>query len=94
MVADETTMDRKEVEMALDRFLVILIRLLLDGHTVQLGDWGSFRLTINSTGSDTKEEVSASNITNINIRFTPGQDLKEAIAKAVFKAVDSLSPGE
>jgi predicted histone-like DNA-binding protein len=90
LVADETTMDRKEVEMAIDRFEVILIRLLLDGHSVQLGDWGSFRLTCNSTPSDTKAEVSAGNITNLNIRFVPGKEMKEAINKATFRAAESL----
>ncbi|MDR2358923.1 MAG: HU family DNA-binding protein, partial [Prevotellaceae bacterium] len=82
MVADETTLNRKEAELALDQMEKVLIRLLLDGHSVQLGDWGSFHLTCNSSPSDTKEEVTASNITNLNIRFTPGKELKEAIKKA------------
>ncbi|MDR2358854.1 MAG: DNA-binding protein, partial [Prevotellaceae bacterium] len=47
-------------------------------------------LTCNSSPSDTKEEVTASNITNLNIRFTPGKELKEAIKKATFKAAESL----
>ncbi|MDR2358495.1 MAG: HU family DNA-binding protein, partial [Prevotellaceae bacterium] len=75
LVADETTMDRKEVEMALDRFEQILIRLLLDSHSVQLGDWGSFHLTCNCTGAATKEEVTAHNIKNLNVRFVPGKEL-------------------
>ena len=94
LVADETTMDRKEVEMAVDRFEVILLRLLLDGHSVQLGDWGSFYLTCNSTASDTKAEVSASNIKNLNIRFQPGKEMKDAIKQATFKPVESLSSHE
>ena len=38
-IADETTLNPKEAEMALAQFEKILQRLLLDGHTVQLGDW-------------------------------------------------------
>jgi predicted histone-like DNA-binding protein len=90
LMADETTMDRKEVEMAIDRFEVILIRLLLDGHSVQLGDWGSFHLTCNSTASDTKAEVSANSITNLNVRFQPGKEMKDAVNKATFKAIETL----
>jgi predicted histone-like DNA-binding protein len=95
LVADETTMDPKEVEMALDRFQQILIRLLLDGHSVQLGDWGSFHLTCNSVGVDTKAEVVAGNIKNLNVRFTPGTELTDALKHASFIAADTLvTPAE
>jgi predicted histone-like DNA-binding protein len=84
LVSDETTLNRKEAEMALDQFEKILLRLLLDGHSVQLGDWGSFRLTCNSKPSNTKKEVTADNIQNLNIRFTPGKELKAAVQNAEF----------
>jgi predicted histone-like DNA-binding protein len=90
LIADETTLNRKEAEMALDQFEKILLRLLLDSHSVQLGDWGSFHLTCNSDGSDTKEEVGVTNIKNLNIRFTPGKELKEAIQKAEFIYSESI----
>jgi nucleoid DNA-binding protein len=64
---------------------------LLAGNTVQLGDWGSFFLTVNSSPSDTKEEVTGSKVYKINIRFQPGRDLQESINKAQFKPVESLS---
>ncbi len=91
LISDETTMNRKEAEMALDQFQKILLRLLLDGHSVQLGDWGSFRLTCNSEGSNTQSEVTASNIKNLNIRFTPGKDLKEAIQKATLIPAENMT---
>jgi predicted histone-like DNA-binding protein len=90
LIADETTMDPKEVEMALDRFQQILIRLLLDGHSVQLGDWGSFYLTCNSVGVDTKAKVVAGSIKNLNVRFAPGKELTDALQHATFTPVDTL----
>ncbi len=90
LVSDETTLNRKEVEMALDQFPKILTRLLLDSHSVQLGDWGSFHLTCTSDGVATAEEVTAKNITGINIRFVPGADIRDALAKATFKSTDSI----
>ena len=90
-IADETTLNPKEAEMAISQFLKILIRLLLEGYTVQLGDWGSFRLTCNSEGVENKEDVKAENIKNVNVRFTPGKYLKESIQKASFKSVDAIS---
>lgn len=78
--------------MAIAQFEKILIRLLLEGHSVQLGDWGSFHLTCNSEGSDTKEEVTAQNIKNLNIRFIPGKELKQAINKATFISIEGMIP--
>ncbi|MDR0683071.1 MAG: hypothetical protein LBG15_14660 [Dysgonamonadaceae bacterium] len=49
-----------------------------------MGDWETFHLTRNSKPSDTKQEVSAGNIQNLNIRFTPGKELKAAIKNAEF----------
>jgi len=90
LVADETTLNRKEVEMALDQFEKILLRLLLDSHSVKLGDWGSFRLTCNGEGAATADEVSARNIKGLNIRFTPGAEMRDALSKATFIAAETV----
>jgi nucleoid DNA-binding protein len=57
---------------------------LLQSNSIQLGDWGSFHLTCSSEGGDTKEAVTAGNIKNLNIRFTPGKALKKALQEATF----------
>lgn len=89
-IADETTINRKEAEMALAQFQKILVRELLNGNSVQLGDWGSFRLTCSSEGKDTKEEVTADTIQKVNIRFTAGKELKNALESISFKSTDTL----
>jgi predicted histone-like DNA-binding protein len=89
-IAEETTLNPKEGEIALAQLQKVLIRNLLEGRTVQLGDWGSFYLTLSSTGADTKEEVSAANVTKINVRFRPGKELTEAIGKAQLRPVEGL----
>ena len=89
-IADETTLNRKEAEMALTQFEKVLINNLLSGNSVKLGDWGSFHLTCNSEASDTKEGVTAKNVKGLNIRFSPGKSLKEAIGKANFVFAETL----
>lgn len=89
-IAEETTLNPKEAEMALYQFEKILLRALLDGKTVQLGELGSFQLTINSTGVDTEAEVGAQLIEKVNLRFTPAKTVKEALEKAEFRSADSL----
>jgi predicted histone-like DNA-binding protein len=90
LLSDETTLNRKEAEMALAQFEKILIRLLLDGHSVQLGDWGSFYLTCSCKGSETKEGATVHNIKELKIRFVPGKALKAALKDATFLAAESL----
>ena len=89
-IADETTLNPKEAEMALSQLEKVLIRNLLASNSVQLGDWGSFRLTCNGEGSDTKEGVTAASINKLNIRFTPGRALNEALKHATFVSAEQL----
>lgn len=90
-IADETTLNPKEAEMALSQLQKIMIRTLLSGQSIQLGDWGSFYLSLNTEGSATEAEATASKVKKINIRFTAGMELKEAIAKAQFTDASTLS---
>lgn len=90
-IADETTLNPKEAEMALSQLQKIMIRTLLSGQSIQLGDWGSFYLSLNTEGSATEAEATAAKVKKINIRFTAGTELKEAIAKAQFTDASTLS---
>ena len=90
MAADGTTLDPKEAQLAYSRFGKITIQSLLDGHTVEIENLGSFRLTVNSEGVETKEEVTANQIKSINLRFVPYQSTKDALKKATFKDFESM----
>jgi predicted histone-like DNA-binding protein len=93
-MVEETTLNRKEAEMSIDRLGTVLVRNLLAGNSVQLGEWGSFHLTCNGEGSDTKEGVTAGSIKNLNIRFSPGKALKEALAGASYVFAEDLVSGK
>lgn len=90
-IADETTLNPKEAEMAIAQFEKILLRLLLNGHTVQLGDWGSFHLTISSEGVENEKDATPVNVTGVNIRFQPGKELKNAVNAASFKPASDFA---
>ena len=89
-IADETTLNRKEAEMALAQLEKIFINNLLESKIVQLGDYGSFFLTCNSEGKDTKEELTARSAKGLHIRFNPGKALKEALKNATFVFAEGL----
>ena len=89
-IADETTLNRKEAEMALAQFEKVLIANLLSSNSVKMGDWGSFHLTCNSASADAKEDLGAKDVKGLNIRFVPGKALREAISKASFVFAEDL----
>ena len=90
-IADETTLNPKEAEMAVAQLKKVLINALTNGNSVQLGDWGSFYLSISSKGSEKEDDVSSDNVKKINIRFKLGKELKEAIEKAQFRDTAALT---
>jgi nucleoid DNA-binding protein len=90
-MADETTLDPKEAELAVALTGKIAGRLLADGHTVELESLGTFYLTANSAPSETKEEVTAHNLKGIKIRFTPAPELLETVNKASLRPASSIA---
>ena len=76
LLADETTLNPKEAEIALVQAGKIMGRLLAEGHTVELEGLGTFNITANSTPSETKEAVTARNLKGIKFRFVPAADLR------------------
>ncbi|MDR1098776.1 MAG: HU family DNA-binding protein [Tannerella sp.] len=89
-MADETTMNPKEAEMALYELVKVMKNILKEGCTVQIDDLGTFYLTGNSSASDTKEEVTAHNCEAIHIRFRPDKALQAEINKVQLKPIDKL----
>jgi excisionase family DNA binding protein len=80
----------KFVYVPLEQLLKVLVHNLLNSNSVQLGDWGSFSLTCSGSPSETHEEVTAANIKGLNVRFTPGRALKNALAEVTFKPAESI----
>ena len=92
-LADETTLNPSEAMMAIRQLRKILLRRLLSSESVKLGNWGSFSVTISSTGAATKGEVTARNIKSINLNFQPDEAFKTDLQKANFAWVDKLADG-
>ncbi|MGV8093216.1 MAG: HU family DNA-binding protein [Mangrovibacterium sp.] len=81
-----TTLSSGEALMAINELQSVILSFLLDGYTVQMGDWGSFHVTVNCDGAETEEACTTDLIKSVNIRFRPGASMKESLAKATFTA--------
>ncbi|MDD3281601.1 MAG: HU family DNA-binding protein [Bacteroidales bacterium] len=91
LLADETTLNPKEAEMAIYQLQKVLLRVMLDAKSIQLGELGNFYLTLHTESSETKEEVTADKIKKINIRFRPTAFVREALQKANFIFIETLN---
>lgn len=88
-IAEISTVSSIDMLAVLEALLKIIPREIAKGNIVELGGVGSFRVRIKSEGSDTAEEVNATNITNILPRFVPGKDFKKALNDAEFQKASS-----
>lgn len=80
---------RGTVKGVLSDAVACLVEQLLEGKKIQLGELGNFWLSLTSTGADSMESFSASNIKEVNIIFTPGEDFENLRGRAEFNLVSS-----
>lgn len=66
-----------------------LVEQLLNGNKIQLGELGTFGISISSEGAESIEKFTAKNIKAVNILFSPGADFENLIGRAEFNPVAS-----
>jgi predicted histone-like DNA-binding protein len=78
-ISASCTLTRADVKAALVAIEEVILRYIRDGHSVRFGDLGSFRLNIQSKGSDTEEDFTLDLIQSARIRFAPSAWMRNAI---------------
>lgn len=66
-----------------------LVEQLLNGNKIQLGELGTFGISISSEGAESIEKFTSKNIKAVNILFSPGADFENLISRAEFNPVAS-----
>lgn len=66
-----------------------LVEQLLNGNKIQLGELGTFGISISSEGAESIEKFTSKNIKAVNILFSPGADFENLIGRAKFNPVAS-----
>lgn len=80
-----STVSGADIRAVLYALVDVIPDSLAEGEIVRLGDLGSFRLSLSSTGEDSADEVTISSINGARIIFTPGPKLKEMLKNLVFQ---------
>ena len=70
-IEKRTTVSSADAKAVLDALEYEIKEALIEGHSVRLGDLGTFRATINGEGALTRDEHSAKFINYLMCRFKP-----------------------
>jgi predicted histone-like DNA-binding protein len=83
-VADGCTLTSADVKAVIDRFVQVMSRNLANSCSVKMGDFGSFRVSLSSSGSTTSDTFKVSLIRGARIVFTPGTALKSTLSSLSY----------
>lgn len=80
-LADVSSLSAGDVQNVIVNLVDQMPKWLMEGISVRLDGFGSFRLSFSSEGVAAKEDVSATNITDVRIIFDADDNLKDRIQK-------------
>ena len=85
-IAGRSSLTRGDIENVLSNFMDCLPHYLRDGFSVQLGEFGTMRLTLSSEGAATEKAFKTETI-KPRVTFTPGVELKTALRDNSYETV-------
>jgi len=80
-----SAISRGDILSVIRNLLDALPKYLLRGYSVQLGDFGTFRVSFSSEGVDNPDDFVITKIKNKKILFTPGVKLKRMLLDLSFE---------
>lgn len=86
-IADRSSLNQMDVMSVIEGFLQIIPKTLLDGYLVDLGEFGSMGLSARSEGVEKEEELNASHIKGVKVKFRPGVLFKNKLEGAKFEKI-------
>jgi putative DNA-binding protein len=91
-IAGRSSLTRGDIENVLSNFMDCLPHYLRDGFSVQLGEFGTMRLTLSSEGA-TKVKAFKTETIKPRVTFTPGVELKAALRENSYETVKEEKSG-
>ena len=85
-IAGRSSLTRGDIENVLTNFMECLPSYLRDGFSVQLGEFGTVRLTLSSEGALNEKAFKTETI-KPRVTFTPGVELKAALRENSYETV-------
>jgi predicted histone-like DNA-binding protein len=84
-IEGRSALSRGDVQSVLSNLGEVLPLFLKLGQTIKLERFGSFRVSITSTGMDKQEELTSRQVKRVKIIFLPSVELKRAMRTIAFE---------
>ena len=85
-ISGRSSLTRGDISNVLYNFIDCLPHYLRDGFSVQLGEFGSMRVTLSSKGAETEKTFKTETI-KPRVVFTPGTELKRELAANSYESL-------
>jgi predicted histone-like DNA-binding protein len=84
-ISGRSSLTRGDLNNALQNVTDELPLFLLMGRSVQLGDFGTLRISFSSEGVEEPQQFHTNMIRGVKVLFTPGKLLKKGISDLTFE---------
>lgn len=80
-----SSLSRGDIKNVLDNLQHVVLGHLTNGRSIRLGDLGSFRPSLRSSGSLSKEDVTAANIRSVCVVYTPSTEMRRTLKPSALR---------
>ncbi|MDR2897297.1 MAG: hypothetical protein LBU99_00675 [Spirochaetaceae bacterium] len=88
-IGKRSSLSSGDVQSALRNLVELMPTFLKIGHSINLEGFGIFRISVNSEGMDTAEELHTSHVKKVKILFLPSVELKRNLEDISFEIIDT-----
>lgn len=87
-ISDRCTLTETDVLAAINALQREMTRNLMNGKIVRFGTFGSFQLSLSSSGVEKSEEASQQLVKGVRVRFRPGTRIQENLRNLKFSLIN------
>jgi predicted histone-like DNA-binding protein len=84
LISEKCTLTETDVLAVLSALTKEMSTHLMQGKIIRFGSFGSFQLSLNSSGVETVEEASRLQVKAAHVRFRPGQRIQYSLKNLKF----------
>jgi len=86
-ISDRCTLTDTDVLAALSALQREMTKNLMDGRIVRFGTFGSFQLSLNSSGVENVDDASQHQVKGVRVRFRPGTRIQDNLRNLKYTLI-------
>ncbi len=84
-IAGASSLSRGDVSNAIENLIDIMPKYLLMGKSINLGEFGTLRISFSSEGVETSDQFNTNKISGVKVVFTPSVEFKATLDSIKFE---------